>query len=111
MQPLAENAISHGFGEKQGMGHIRIWAGQDDRDLVIRVCDDGVGADLEKINRLLADTSPVGGKEKLSSIGIRNVQQRIRLLFGDSYGLTARGIEDGGVCFEIRIPVRTQAES
>ncbi len=111
VQPLAENAISHGFGEKQGMGHIRIWAGQDDRDLVIRVCDDGVGADLEKINRLLADTSPVGGKEKLSSIGIRNVQQRIRLFFGDSYGLTARGIEDGGVCFEIRIPVRTQAES
>lgn len=105
LQPLVENSISHGFGEKQGVGHIRIWARQEEKDMVICVCDDGVGADLEKINRLLADASLAGSEEKLSSIGIRNVQQRIQLFFGSSYGMTAHRLEDGGICFRIRIPV------
>lgn len=77
-------------------------------DLVIRICDDGVGADWEKIDRLLNDKSPVGGKEKLKSIGIRNVQQRLRLFFGEPYGLTAYALTDGGVCFQIRVPVKTE---
>ncbi|MCI9104358.1 MAG: sensor histidine kinase [Lachnospiraceae bacterium] len=108
IQPLVENSISHGFGEKREVGHIRIEASRNNMDLVIRILDDGVGADLEKIDRLLNDTSPVGGKEKLKSIGIRNVQQRLRLFFGESYGLTVHALADGGVCFQIRVPVKTE---
>lgn len=108
IQPLVENSISHGLGEKREIGHIRIEANQKDMDLVIRICDDGVGADWEKIDRLLNDKSPVGGKEKLKSIGIRNVQQRLRLFFGEPYGLTAYALADGGVCFQIRVPVKTE---
>ena len=77
-------------------------------DLTISVCDDGEGADLEKIHRLLKEPSTVGQKGQVSGIGIRNVQERIQMFFGESYGLSANSLDDGGTCFNVRIPAWTE---
>lgn len=108
IQPLVENAISHGFSQKEGIGHIIIRAERKHEDLTISVCDDGEGADLEKIHRLLKEPSTVGQKGQVSGIGIRNVQERIQMFFGESYGLSANSLDDGGTCFNVRIPAWTE---
>lgn len=108
IQPLVENAISHGFSQKECIGHIIIRAERKYEDLTISVCDDGEGADLEKIHRLLKEPSTVGQKGQVSGIGIRNVQERIQMYFGESYGLSANSLDDGGTCFNVRIPAWTE---
>lgn len=111
IQPLAENSILHGFGLKEGLGHIEILAHRQGDDLVISVRDDGEGADLDRIHHLLEDSVTVGqkGQEKgqVSGIGIRNVQERIQLFFGEQYGLTVRRPAGGGICFDMRMPAWT----
>lgn len=79
IQPLVENSISHGFSEKKEMGHIRIEGRLQNENLVIRVLDDGEGADVEKIKRTLDEPSGNKRKEQVSSIGLKNVQERLQL--------------------------------
>lgn len=108
IQPLVENSISHAFGEKEGIGHLTVRAMRRDDLLLIHVIDDGENADLEKINRLLMDSAVVGRSEKVSGIGIRNVHERIKLLFGDAYGVTAEKLEEGGLCLKVQMPAFTK---
>lgn len=103
IQPLAENAISHGLDQKTGDGHLRIKAEKKMEKLVIRVWDDGENADLERIREILKNPSPVGHKEQVSGIGIRNVHERLKLFFGDGSGMTVEE-EDGGTCFVLCLP-------
>lgn len=109
IQPLVENSISHGFGQKKGMGYIDIQAQKEGDNLLISVCDNGEGADVEKMKELLASTQDCQ-KGQVSSIGIRNVQQRIRLSFGESSGLWVEGLEQGGIRIDLRMPLRTKGE-
>lgn len=110
IQPLVENSISHGFGEKKEMGHIRIEGMRQEKDLVIRVLDDGEGADVEKMQRILNESSGNKRREQVSSIGLKNVQERLQLFFGESYGLKASMMENGGVCMEMRMPAQKEYE-
>lgn len=106
IQPLVENSISHGFGQKKDMGYIYIQARKEGKDLLISVCDNGEGADLEKIRKLLVSPQDCQAGQ-VSSIGIRNVQERIRLSFGKDSGLWAERLEDGGVRIDLRMPFKT----
>lgn len=108
LQPLAENAISHGLNTGGGAGHILVEACRRGEELVVRVSDNGVDGDLERIREILGQPSTVGRKEWVSGIGIRNVHERIRLFFGESYGLTAEKLPDGGICFTVRLPAQTE---
>lgn len=108
VQPLVENSISHGFSEKKEMGHIRIEGRLQNENLVIRVLDDGEGADVEKIKRTLDEPSGNKRKEQVSSIGLKNVQERLQLFFGEEYGLKASQMESGGVCVELCIPAQKE---
>lgn len=108
IQPLVENSISHGFSEKKEMGHIRIEGRLQNENLVIRVLDDGEGADVEKIKRTLDEPSGNKRKEQVSSIGLKNVQERLQLFFGEEYGLKASQMESGGVCVELCIPAQKE---
>ncbi len=106
VQPLVENSISHGFGQKKDMGYICVQAKIEEKDLLISVYDNGEGADVEKIKRLLA----AGGdcqEGQVSSIGIRNVQERIRLSFGKDSGLSVSELTFGGIRIDMRMPART----
>ena len=98
LQPLVENAIYHGIKERRGSGHIAIEAEIVGDKIVLRVSDDGIGMTEDTLKKIRAsldavghsiveneDTS-LGGKQH--GYGLLNVHERIRLTFGNDYGLT-----------------------
>lgn len=97
-QPIVENAIHHAFKNKQGTGTIIISAGYEADNLRVAVTDDGIGMD-EKGLRALEDH--MAGKRMIDSgrgIGLRNVHERIKLQYGEDYGLkVASSVEKGTI--------------
>lgn len=87
LQPLVENAIFSGIepGGKNGKIYIRIE--QEADRLCVRVRDDGVGMTEEKIREIMENPKKRKG-DTMSGIGLPNVDQRIKLVYGESYGLT-----------------------
>ncbi len=98
VQPLVENAVRHGLERKAGPGHIRIVAQDVDREAVISVEDDGVGEDPDRIRRALA------GEEDVDSVGLGNVDARLRSSFGDNYGLVVETAPGAGTRVIVRVP-------
>lgn len=86
LQPLVENAIFSGIepGGKNGSIRIRIW--QQEEKLCISVKDDGIGMTEEKIKDIMNNPQKRKG-DTMSGIGLPNVDQRIKLVYGDEYGL------------------------
>ena len=77
LQPLVENALYHGIKEKEGQGHIRVSVQKQDSGLVIRIEDDGVGF------QAAGDSSQ--SQLKRGGVGLQNVDQRLKLHFGEHY--------------------------
>ncbi len=102
IQPLVENAVRHGIegapDKQSGSGHIRIVARDLDQECVIEVEDDGVGEDPERVRRALA------GDINLDSIGLGNVDGRLRNTFGDDYGLVVETAPGAGTKVIVRVP-------
>lgn len=99
LQPIIENAILHGFGEFIEDGEIVIAAQADGDDVVLTVTDNGVGMDETQCRAILShDQSEPGG------IGMKNVNDRIRIYFGAAYGLTIQSEPDCGTTVTIRLP-------
>jgi len=96
LQPLAENAVVHGLAAHQGRGRIVVGAERRGDDLVIRIEDDGAGFDP-------ASAATGGGT---GGLGIRNVRERIRMEYGDPYGLTIDSAPGAGTRCELRLPFR-----
>ena len=90
LQPLVENAVALGLEGKLGPGTVRIIVENSDRTLFLRVRDDGVGIPDERVRQLneqfAGDTGAPTGQQK-GGIALRNVNSRIRLMFGENYGL------------------------
>lgn len=107
LQPLIENAIIHGVKHMGEDGEISIRAAADGDNLLIFLEDNGYKCvDYEKINRLLSTEHP----DPSSGYGIRNIHQRIRLHFGDGYGLRYSGSEEGGTRVMIKLPKSIQEQ-
>ena len=98
LQPLVENAIRHGLAGKPGPGRVTILAEDLDRDAVIHIEDDGVGEDPERIRRVLA------GDVISDSVGLGNVDGRLRQVYGDDYGLVVETAPGAGTRVTVRIP-------
>ena len=98
LQPLVENAVRHGLESKPGVGHVVIVAEDLGSECVISVEDDGVGEDPEKIRRMLA------GDDVSDSIGLGNVDERLRTVFGDEYGLVVETARGAGTKVSMRVP-------
>lgn len=94
LQPLVENAVQHGLKNKRGEKRIVIRAETEGNTLVMTVEDNGLGMDVEKINRLLR-SDDLDALQKAGSIGLSNIHARLRLLWGADSGLTV-GIHPGG---------------
>jgi two-component system sensor histidine kinase YesM len=111
LQPLVENAIVHGIEEKPGKALIRIACEEVDGDLLLTVTDNGVGMEEEKIRRLLNpelyETAP-SEKKKHTNVGVISVHKRIRILYGDGYGLEISSQVGEGTSVRVRLP-RVQA--
>ena len=107
VQPIVENAIYHSMDFMDGDGLLDIRADTDGRDLTITVSDNGLGMPPDVVERLLtASTQPgaqTGGKRG-SGIGLRNVQERIRLYFGSEYGVTIQSEPDEGTVVTLHLP-------
>lgn len=108
VQPLIENAIYHGLKEKEEPGVIIVTAHRERDDLVIRVFDDGVGIGEERLKQLEREIN-IGFSDDAAEItyGLRNVNQRILLRYGEGYGLQIRSVENAFTEVIMRIPAQS----
>jgi len=103
LQPLVENCIKHGLSNIDSGGIIRIKAYSEDSLIYVIISDNGEGISEEKYLELKQKLSgPI--EETGEHIGIYNVNARIKLLYGDAYGLTIENNSDGGVTCTICFP-------
>lgn len=105
LQPIVENAIIHGIEQKIGRGKVTILMMTTEKRLLIRVSDNGIGMPqetLNRINRRMTERS-IRGKSQ-GGIAVGNVNNRIKLLFGDAYGVTVFSTQDVGTDVEITLP-------
>lgn len=109
VQPILENAIYHGMASAEDDGEITVTARREGDDLIIDVADNGVGMRPEVSASLLDENRP-DIRTSGSGIGVRNVHQRIRLTFGERYGLTILSEPDEGTTVRIRLPALTAAD-
>ncbi len=104
VQPLLENALYHAMGPMGGDGELHIRGYKEKDDIYIEIIDNGLGMTQEKVDTLLqGDEQPVAGK-KGSGIGLRNVDQRIKLYYGKKYGLEIKSELDEGTTVRIHLP-------
>lgn len=107
IQPLIENAIYHGIDRMVDEGEINITVkSSDDGDILITVSDNGVGMTAEQCKKILSkDRSDSGG------IGVKNVDDRLKIYFGEKYGLSIESELDVGTTVTVRIPkIRKESE-
>lgn len=102
LQPIVENSIIHGLEIKEGVGHICIFVSQEDYMIKIIVEDDGVGMTEEKLMLLRKDMNMKN--QEGTHIGVGNVHQRVRLRYGENYGIKISSTEGIGTRVEIVFP-------
>jgi two-component system sensor histidine kinase YesM len=105
LQPILENAMNHGLNKAAKDGEIRVSCRTEGRDLLFIVHDNGRGmepASLARVRHCLVrgTTEP----EYEGGIGLLNVSQRIRLHYGDGYGLSIDSLPGRGTTVTVRIP-------
>ena len=102
LQPIVENSILHGMIPKDAEGTIRIRIYKENQELIVRVSDDGVGADCARLNEILLENEDDSAGK--SCFAIKNVNNRIQLRFGERYGLHYETDERGWTTAMIRQP-------
>jgi two-component system, sensor histidine kinase YesM len=100
LQPLVENSILHGMESNEGKLFILVTAAKTPAGLEIIVQDNGKGADVDELNKMLRE----GSSKVISSYGIRNVNDRIRQTFGNDYGLRYSKNEGRGISAIVSLP-------
>lgn len=108
LQPFIENAIFHGIEPKSGTGCIRIQMKLNGSVAEITVFDDGVGMDVEQI---MGQGHAGGNGRRFNGIGIKNVDERLRLTYGDKYGVTLQSVKGQFTSVTIRFPVDADLET
>ena len=98
LQPLVENAVRHGLEARPDGGVISITATEDGLHAVISVEDDGMGMDPEQLASVLAGTTTT------MHVGLRNVDLRLRQLYGNSNGLVIETAPGAGTLITLRVP-------
>ena len=99
LQPIIENAIYHGLNRMVDEGEITIRIREDGDDIILSVEDNGIGMTEEQCQEILRKEP--GDR---TGIGIKNVNDRIKIYFGEEYGLTIASELDEGTCVDIRMP-------
>ena len=114
LQPLVENAITHGLNRRGDRLHITVCAAAEGDELAVSVADDGGGIELATLTRLrealarpvAAGTLPTAE----AGIGITNIDRRIKLLFGEEYGLRFRVIPESGTTVILHLPLQRRRD-
>ncbi|SLJ93194.1 two-component system, LytT family, sensor kinase [Arthrobacter sp. P2b] len=98
LQPLVENAVRHGLEAKEGPGHISITADDAGAFAQVTIEDDGVGMDPEQLQSMLA------GHSDGEHVGLRNVDARLRQVYGNGHGLIIETAPGEGTLITMRVP-------
>lgn len=98
LQPLVENAVRHGLEAKEGPGHISITAEDAGAFAEVTIEDDGVGMDPELLQSMLA------GHTDGLHVGLRNVDARLRQVYGNDHGLVIETAPGEGTLITMRVP-------
>ena len=97
LQPLVENSIKHGLSPKIGEGRITIRSSRHDGHAIIDVIDNGVGVAPDH-----------GDRVKTGGIGLRNVNERLRVIYGANYQLQLDSVPGQGSTFTFTLPFTTE---
>ena len=103
LQPIIENAIYHGINNIPDEGRIDISVYSEDDTLVYKVSDNGYGIDEEKLRNIFKKESL---SKHSSGVGLKNVNERIRLYYGEDYGISIDSQPEIGTTVYIRIPLK-----
>ncbi len=98
IQPLVENAVHHGLESKEGVGHVSITASDRGSEAEIVVEDDGIGSDPDVVRAVLA------GIQEGDSVGLGNVDARLRQVYGDDHGLVVETAPGAGTKVTFQVP-------
>lgn len=112
LQPILENSIIHGTELKVGTGHLSIHMCKTEKRLLLQASDDGLGMDEQTLARLNSRFGRGGLEAQLTGtsrtgVGLVNVDNRIRLLFGEEYGLHVYSWPGRGTTVDILLPIIT----
>jgi two-component system sensor histidine kinase YesM len=102
LQPIVENAIIHGLENKVGKGNLVINGYQEADELIFEIIDDGIGIEANKLALINAKKDLASTTD---SIGLQNVNRRIQLYYGASYGLHIKSQAQSGTIVTLRLPL------
>lgn len=100
LQPIVENSVFHGCVPSNRQGLIVIQGETESDMLAITIMDNGVGMTQKRIDEVLSD----GNAEEIKPTGLNSVDSRIRLYFGEAYGLEVESTPDVGTKVKVRLP-------
>lgn len=103
LQPIVENAIVHGIEDIYGEGYITIHIEKKGRYLFISIRDNGIGMDTETLQNIRKNLEE-NEQNNTKSIGLYNINQRIKLFYGKPYGLTLDSRKDNGTTITLSLP-------
>jgi two-component system sensor histidine kinase YesM len=107
LQPVAENAIIHGLEGRESGGLVRVDVFTSEKKLVIDISDNGNGIGEEELAELKARLDSYEGEERTDSIGLYNVNRRIKLSYGSEYGISISSVKGSGTKVSVVIPQMT----
>lgn len=113
LQPIVENAIYHGIKERKGPGHIHIEAQVSNNTFVITVKDDGKGIESDRLQLLRQKLNNVDTENKQGAVadfgyGMMNVQSRLKLTYGEAYGISIDSEIANGTTVKIVLPIEKE---
>ncbi|NLK27109.1 MAG: histidine kinase [Clostridiales bacterium] len=119
LQPLVENAIIHGCEIKRGKSEIHIYSSQEEDKLYLHIVDNGIGIEKEKLAQLNRELSQETSLDEdieentktTENIGLINVNKRIKLKYGDSYGILLSNNLSVGTHVKLKLPLPSQKGS
>lgn len=100
LQPFVENCVVHAFTHTSNFGFIRICGRQKENDILLTIEDNGVGADVEKLQAILGSDD-----QDTKHYGMRNVAERLRLCFGERYTVRFARNAENGLTVSILLPI------
>lgn len=98
VQPLVENAVRHGLESRAGDGTITVTAMDSGNECLITIEDDGAGVDPEVVRAALSGANPS------ASVGLANVDERMRTVYGNQYGIVVETAPGHGTKVSLRVP-------
>ena len=106
LQPIVENALYHGIKYKRSMGKITVTARDAGENISITVSDDGIGMTADMLSELRVTVAEGHPNPDDSGFGMANVSERLRMNYGETYGLFIDSVYGDGTTVEITIPKR-----